>query len=49
MNCAAFIALPSVIASFGPSFVWPFVHVCVRRIVSKPASFALSISAFANA
>ena len=43
------IGREDVIWSFGPSFVWPRVHVCVTRIVSRPASFRLSISDFANA
>jgi len=49
VNCAAVMAFPSVIWSNGPSFCWPFVHVSVSRIESKPASFALSMLVFANA
>ena len=48
LSCAATVALPSRIRSFGPSVVWPFTQVCVNRIVSKPTSLASRISACAN-
>src|SRR5512146_496188 len=48
LSCAATVAFPSRIRSFGPSVVCPRTHVCVRRIVSKPTSFASRISAWAN-
>ena len=48
LSCAATVAFPSRIRSFGPSVVWPFTQVCVNRIVSKPTSFAWRISAWAN-